>query len=135
VTATVTPEPVAVGGTLTFTYTVTNRGPASVTDVTLALMASPLAVLGPPAISASVGGCGITPTGVLCGFPALAANARAVVTIQVPVYARPPDGVLTTTATASAPQVDDDVTNNTAATRTTVVGGGSSPASGAPRWR
>jgi hypothetical protein len=124
-TAAVTPDAVSVGGTLTYTFTVTNRGPAAGTNVNLRLTPVPLFVFGLPTITATAGGCGLDAVGAACAIPSLAANGRAVVTVRVSVNARPSDGVVTVTATATTSEIDPDVTNNTATIRATVSGGSS----------
>lgn len=112
ITKTDAPDPVTPGGTITYTVTATNNGPAPATGVTVTdtLPASVTLV--------SASGCTGTTT-LSCAAGDLAAGASA--TVQIVVTA-PSAGPVSNTAAVTATSTDPVSSNNTA-TATTAVGG------------
>jgi len=119
------PDPVAVGGNITYALTVRNDGPQTATSVTLSdvipanttfLSFTPAAGWSCPPLS--VGGAG-TQT---CTIGTLAASTSASFTLVVKVNPGTASGtVITNSATVSSATTDPNSANNTAST-TTVVG-------------
>jgi uncharacterized repeat protein (TIGR01451 family) len=122
------PDPVAPGGSLTYTLTVTNQGPDAATDVQLtdtlpAGVAFVSVTPGSPACSQS-GGV------VTCNLGTLAAGASTQATIQV--TAPGTAGAITNSVQVSSGIPDSNPSNNTATAVTTVgAGGGSCTGTGA----
>lgn len=107
-----TPDPVAVGATLSYTATVTNQGPAAATNTVLTVTL-------PAAVSfQSATGCSQAGTTVTCNIGALAAGAGAFRTIAVTPNAV---GTLTASAAATATETDPNPANNTAVQASTGV--------------
>jgi uncharacterized repeat protein (TIGR01451 family) len=104
------PDPVVVGEPLTYSLTVTNKGPYSASGVKIN---DPLPT-GTTLVSASGGTCD---TSVACTVADLPRNASATVTIVVTPTAA---GTLTNVASASATESDPAQANNTATVTTTV---------------
>jgi uncharacterized repeat protein (TIGR01451 family) len=119
------PDPVAVGGNITYALTVRNDGPFAATSVTLSdvipvnttfVSVTPAAGWSCPSLP--VGGTG-TQT---CTIATLAPLTSASFTLVVKVNPGTPSGtVITNTATVSSATTDPNSANNTATT-TTVVG-------------
>jgi uncharacterized repeat protein (TIGR01451 family)/CSLREA domain-containing protein len=109
------PDPVAAGADVTYTVTVTNNGPSTATQVSLAETSPP----GASFVSAtpSHGVC----IGESCALGTISSGSHATVTVVV----QAPDsaGTITNTASATASQSDPNPANNTAITEdTTVIG-------------
>jgi uncharacterized repeat protein (TIGR01451 family) len=118
VTVTDSPDPVFVGGGLTYTITLTNRGPSTATGVFLSDILAPGVTL--VSSNTTFGTFSLGPTIVTINVGTLTSGAGLVATLRVsPSLA----GVITNTASAtnSAAQVDLDPTSNLAITTTTVV--------------
>jgi uncharacterized repeat protein (TIGR01451 family) len=111
-----TPDPAKVNGTLVYTLTVTNGGPATATDVHVADPApTGIAYL---AATTSQGSCEVSAALVSCSLGSLASGGRAVVTIQ----ARPSrTGRILNTATVTGTGEDTNPGNNTSSATTLVV--------------
>ena len=113
------PDPVALGGNVTYTATVHNNGPAPAANVTLTL-AYPAADLKQVSVTPSQGTCAVG-NPIMCtlgtlGFPGT--NA----TVAVSLKAFNHGGAVTTTAAVSATPLDYNTTNNSASQSTTVSG-------------
>ncbi len=118
VTKTDAPDPVAVGGTLTYTVAVTNNGPDAATGV---VMTDTL----PPSVTFVSAGPSCTHLSgtVTCGLGSLANGGATTVTIMVTPTAA---GTLTNTASVTGNETDPNSANNTATALTTVNTGGGS---------
>ena len=118
ITKTDSPDPVTVGGTLTYTITVTNNGPNKATSATVSdtLPAGTTLV----SATASQGACSGTTT-VMCSLGAINAAASATVTIIVLVTSSA-SSTLTNTATVSGAPTDPNTENNSDTETTTVSG-------------
>jgi uncharacterized repeat protein (TIGR01451 family) len=114
VTKTDSPDPVAVGATLTYTVAVTNSGPEMATEVTLTdtLPAGVTFV----SITTTQGTCSGTGT-LTCSLGMLGSGEMATIAIEVTPTA---PGVITNTASVSAATADPVPDNNTAAVTTVV---------------
>jgi uncharacterized repeat protein (TIGR01451 family) len=110
------PDPVAVGGRLTYTIAVSNTGPSRAQAVTVADSLPPSTTL----VGATItqGSCSGTTT-ITCTVPSLERGAAATITIAVTPTA---GGPLSNTASVSASTPDPNGANNTATTTTTVTG-------------
>jgi uncharacterized repeat protein (TIGR01451 family) len=106
------PDPVQVGGNLTYTLTVTNHGPQTATGVTVV---DNLPV-GVSFVSASAG-CVELDGVVTCSVADLPVDGVVEITIVVTADV---EGVITNTATVSGLEVDPNPENNTATQETTV---------------
>jgi hypothetical protein len=113
VSITDTPDPVAPGGTITYTIKVTNAGPSSATNVTLVDEFQPW--VQPGVITASQGSCQLDSSPglqrVSCNLGTLPAGSSATVTIQVVPEHR---GTVVNGAEVSAREIDPDRKNNRA---------------------
>jgi uncharacterized repeat protein (TIGR01451 family) len=111
------PDPVTVGGTLTYTLSVPDLGPDPASSVTL-VDTLPAGVSfvssNPPSPTCTLAGQTLT-----CGLGTVAIGAAATVTVVTTVTQA---GVLTNTASVSGAEPDPDASNNTA-TATTTAGG------------
>jgi uncharacterized repeat protein (TIGR01451 family) len=108
------PNLIVLGGTLTYTVTVTNRGPSDSSGVIVGNALPPNAVV----LSATVSQGSISPGANLwtVGTLPVGAGAAAIITV-----APTQEGLITATSTAQGDQLDPVPANNTA-TVTTVVG-------------
>jgi uncharacterized repeat protein (TIGR01451 family) len=113
-TQTASPNPAAVGTSISYRLTVTNNGPASATNVNV----TDTLPAGVTFVSSSTtqGSCSGTST-VICNIGTLSNGASAIVTIVVTPTA---SGQITNTANTSGSEAEPDTSNN-AASSTTVV--------------
>ena len=109
------PNPVLIGGTLTYTVSLTNNGPSPATSiaVTNALPAS----VQIQSTTVSTGTVSTVGNVILWSLASLARGASATATITVTPTA---EGSITATATAGAAEFDPITANNTATVTTTV---------------
>ena len=109
------PNPVLIGGTLTYTVSLTNNGSSSASAITvtnaLPFSARMQSVVVSQGTTNSIGNV------VFWSLPSLAMGASATATITVIPTAV---GLITATATVGAPEFDPITANNTAAITTTV---------------
>jgi uncharacterized repeat protein (TIGR01451 family) len=111
-----TPDPVTVGQTLTYTVSVTNRGPSPASFVTVT-NTLPISV-GILDATPSQGFITISGNVVVCNFGTITNSGIATAVINVtPIL----EGTIVATATATAAQTDPIIDNNSASA-TTVVG-------------
>ncbi len=116
------PNPIVLGGTLTYTVTVTNRGPSASSGVTAGNVFPPSVTI----LSATITQGSISPDGGSWTIGSLPYGAGATATITaVPTQ----EGAITATSTAQGNQLDPVPVNNTASV-TTVVGAASDLAIG-----
>ena len=118
VTLTDAPDPVFIGGGLTYTLTLTNRGPSTATGVFLSDILAPGVTL--VSSNTTYGTFSLLPTTVTINVGTLASGAGLAATLRVsPSIA----GVIPNTAIAtnSPAQVDLDPTSNSASINTTVL--------------
>ena len=114
-----TPDPVVVGGQLSYTVTVTNNGPSPATNVRLnALWNGPFNV----DATSPAGTCELTPL-LVCTFGTLASGATATLGI---VGTPGAIGLLGGSFTIQSDEADPVPANNAVAVNTAVVGGPSS---------
>jgi len=120
ITLTDAPDPVAVGGTLTYTATITNNGPDAASGVAFT---DTLPAVTFVSVSATQGSCAQSLGVVSCSIGALANAASATVTMVVTPTAA---GALSNTASVTATESDPSAANNSAiaATTVTAVAGG-----------
>ena len=121
-TSTDSPDPVSVGGTITYSLTATNNGPADASNVTLVdTLPSDVAW---QSATPSQGSCVHSgePLGgtVTCTLGTIANGAST--TVDIDVIAPGTPGVISNSATVSADESDPDASNNTALEQT-IVGG------------
>jgi uncharacterized repeat protein (TIGR01451 family) len=109
------PDPNVVGGTLTYTATVTNNGPSSATGVVLTNVLPPSVIVQSALVSQ--GSVNTADNLVICNFGGVTNGGVATATIQV-IPTVP--GILIASATATANQFDPITTNNTAVATTAV---------------
>jgi uncharacterized repeat protein (TIGR01451 family) len=123
ITKTDSPDPVTLGGVLTYTITATNLGPETASAVTVSDKISPHSTF--VSASASQGSCEVAGINVTCELGTLNAGTSATVTITVEPKAT---GELTNTASVAVGMGDTDpVANNDTDDETTTVveaGGG-----------
>ncbi len=119
------PDPVAVGGNITYNLTVRNDGPQTATSVILSdvIPANTTFVSVTPAAGWSCSPLAVGGTGTqTCTIATLASLSSASFTLVVKVNSGTPSGtVIGNTATVSSSTTDPNSANNTAST-TTVVG-------------
>jgi len=116
-----TPDPVGVGGNLTYTLHVQNSGPDAAAAVTVT---DPLPGGVTFVSSASTAGSCSGTTTVTCALGSLASGAGATVTIVVSPTA---GGTLSNTAGVAATSADPNTANNSATATTTVAVAGQPP--------
>lgn len=127
VTNVASPDPVAAGGNITYTQTVTDNGPSAADNATLTeaipantTLVSVTAPAGWNCISQGAGSTG----NVVCTALTMAASTQATISMIVKVNSGVATGtVITDTATASSSVSDPNIANNTASA-STVVGTG-----------
>jgi uncharacterized repeat protein (TIGR01451 family) len=111
------PEPVVIGGIVTYTLTVTNNGPSDASSVTLTdtlpAGVSFLAVTPGPPTCTEVGGI------VTCALGTLASGSSTTVDIDALINGPP----LTNTASVTAAESDPNGANNSASISSTVAAG------------
>lgn len=110
------PDPIAAGGTLTYTLNVANNGPDDSTGVSLT--AALPATVSLQSVVSSQGTCTGTTT-ITCSLGNIDNNAAVNIVIKVTVPTTP--GTLTSTFTGSSGQIDTNLTNNSKIETTTVV--------------
>jgi uncharacterized repeat protein (TIGR01451 family) len=110
------PDPVVLGGGITYTISVRNNGPEPATGVTLSDTLPP--TVGFIAASTSAGACNEANGTVTCNIGTLNPGDTATVTVVVSANAA---GPVNNAPTVSANESDPDTTNNTAVTSTLVV--------------
>jgi uncharacterized repeat protein (TIGR01451 family) len=114
-TKTDAPDPIAVGGPLTYTIVVNNAGPNSADGVTVRdTLAAGVTFV---SANSTQGSCTGT-SDIVCSIGTLANGASATVTITVSPIA---GGVLSNTANVGSDTTDPDTTNNESTTTTTVL--------------
>ncbi len=119
VTLIAAPEPVAAGGFLTYTITVSNNGPSNATNVVLTnTLPSTVSFIGATSSTGSITQSGSTVTATV---GALASGATA--TITVTVVSPLTSGSITSSATATLTESDPNSANNTSTFTSTVVQG------------
>jgi uncharacterized repeat protein (TIGR01451 family)/CSLREA domain-containing protein len=122
VTKTASPEPVASGGTITYTITVKNNGPITATGVnTVDNLPGGVTFV---SSSASQGSCSGTAT-VTCDLGTLPNGATATVTIVVTVTAN--SGSVTNSVAVQGTQSDPNPDNNRAEAVSRIIGTSPSP--------
>jgi uncharacterized repeat protein (TIGR01451 family) len=110
------PDPVPVGGTLTYTVTIANLGPSAATGVAMADTLPATVTL--VSAATSQGSCGAVGSTVICTIGTIAWGDSATVTIRATAQAT---GTLSNTAVATATDIDPAPANNSATATTTVV--------------
>jgi uncharacterized repeat protein (TIGR01451 family) len=110
------PDPVANGGILVYTATVTNLGPGAASGIMLTNRLPALAQL--VSVTTSQGSCSTTLEATVCSLGTLPKNAQAVVRLELlPMKAT----TMTNWAQVSALELDLNPGNNTASATTTVI--------------
>ena len=123
------PDPVTVGGFLTYTITVTNNGTSTSTAVVLtdALTSTLVFISATP----SQGACSESGGTVTCNLGVLGPNSSTTVTITVATGSLTA-GTLTNSATVSGAETEPVTSNNTSTATTTVQA--AAPVPGATGW-
>jgi uncharacterized delta-60 repeat protein/uncharacterized repeat protein (TIGR01451 family) len=116
VTLSDSPDPAAVGQSVTYTATVTNHGPGEATQLTLTETLTGNLTLA--STTPSQGSCSTAGTTIVCGLATLASGASATVTL---VVVPPVVGVIGATATVAADGADPNPANDTATATTSVT--------------
>jgi uncharacterized repeat protein (TIGR01451 family) len=109
------PDPVPIGGTLTYNLTVNNNGPSGATGVTLTDNLP--AGVAYQSASSSQGSCGHSAGVVTCNLGSLVNGGTAMASITVTPQS---DGTITNTATVAGAETDPVAPNNGASAQTTV---------------
>ncbi|HEX2930095.1 MAG TPA: SBBP repeat-containing protein [Candidatus Binatia bacterium] len=115
VSTTDTPDPVTVGGNVTYTITVTNNGPEGATDVELTDVLPSTVVL--VSVTPSAGSCVVAST-IVCDLGNLANGASATVIIVVSTTV---SGSITNSVSVTSDETDTDLRNNINEGRTAVT--------------
>ena len=118
------PDPVSVGETLTYSFTISNSGPASASTVTL----SQTLPAGASFISAGAG-CGQAAGMLTCNLGSLAAGSQVSREVLVSLSGA---GVVESTASVSTTTADGNPANNSASAGTTVSVSGSAASGDVP---
>jgi len=133
ITKTGSPDPVAAGGDLTYTITVTNNGPSDANNITVTDALPAGTTFGSTA--SSTGSCAGTAT-VTCTIASIPNGASATITLVVHVDpTTPPGTVISNTASVSSPAevtaatADPNPGNNSATATTTVAAAAEVPGS------
>ncbi len=114
------PDPVAVGGNLSYSVSVANYGPYKAQNVSVSFSLPDLTHFTFVAATSSQGNCSFTGTALSCNLGTLEANASAMIQVTVtPTQA----GMLVMGVQVQSPEPDRDLTNNSASASTTVEGG------------
>ena len=116
ISITASPNPVAVGGTLTYIVTVTNSGPAVATGVRAEVLLPPELVS--PTVVAPGFDCGFSDNDVICDLEIL--NFGSAATIEIRAVVTPGPLAITTPASVNANQSDPNSTNNTDTVNTNI---------------
>jgi uncharacterized repeat protein (TIGR01451 family) len=111
-----TPNPVATGGTLTYTVTVRNNGPEDASGVTLVDVLPSDVTLDSASPSQGSGCVGTSPMVCSLGDLVNGASATVVIVVTAPGTA----GTINNATTATSSQVDPNTSDNTANASTTV---------------
>jgi uncharacterized repeat protein (TIGR01451 family) len=112
------PDPVGVGGTLTYTIGVTNNGPSTANNVTLTFTRdASLTVVSFNSSGLSGLSCAGQTT-VTCSLASLASGTNGTITLNFTTTAV---GSISATASISSPHPETNTANNTASTTTTVA--------------
>jgi uncharacterized repeat protein (TIGR01451 family) len=109
------PNPVVVGGVLTYTVFLTNKGPSTATGVVLTNALAPTAAI--LSTTVSQGSVSTASNVVTCNFGTITNGGRVTATINVTPTA---EGSIIATASARANQIDPLSSNNTAVVTTSV---------------
>lgn len=112
------PDPVAVGQTLTYRLTVSNGGPDSATGVTVTDSLPPSVTFDSAAVTTGSGTCTNSGQTVVCELGDIASGGTAVVTIEVTPTTT---GTITDSVVVSADQSDANTDNNSDSEQTDVV--------------
>ncbi len=112
----VTPDPATVGGTLSYTITLTNQGPSTATGVTLTDVPSTEVTV--VSVVAGQGSCDGSDANVSCELGSLAVGESTAVTVVVGLATA---GTITNQATVAADEVDPEMSNNVVWSETTVI--------------
>lgn len=122
VTNTDTPDPVATGGTITYTQTVTNNGPDTAMNVTVTEALSPsvgfVSLVAPAGYSCTTPAVGASGA-ITCTTASLTSGASGVFTVVVNVIAT--SGTVSNTITADAVTYDPDASDDSATAGTTII--------------
>ena len=110
------PDPVATGGTLTYTITIINNGPDDASGVTLVDMLPPEMAFGSVTPSQGSGCVGTSP--MLCSLGNLTNGASA--TVVIVVTAPGTEGTINNSVTTVSGEIDPNTSDNTANANTTV---------------
>jgi uncharacterized repeat protein (TIGR01451 family) len=121
ITKSASPDPVTPGGSITYTITVTNRGPNAASDVVITDELPPQVTF--TSCAATGGGqCGGSGNSRSVTFAALAPNATQTVTLVADLNPDVAVGQrITNTATVASATADPDTSNNTATASTSVL--------------
>lgn len=107
------PDPVIVGGRLTYVITVLNQGPASASEVVATWTLPPEA-----ALVSAVSDQGICDLSGSCNIGTMASGGQTVLTVETTAVAA---GILSSTVEVVGKEADLDAGNNTASQETTAV--------------
>ena len=113
-----TPDPVDVGGTLTYAVTVTNTGPSLATGVVLTGSLPANTTFG--SATPSQGNCDLELGTLTCVLGAMLRNANAVIGITVTPLDDAAGATIANMVSVTAAEIDPDQNNNTASQNTTV---------------